>query len=288
MNKKGQKVSINFSSKQLNSTHRAIFNALKFYSYATIDGSFHHFPKEGRNFMDRHLSIVTHLDIQEKRILPRYPLCYLIFKAQGQDHSYEVKNISMTGMQLELREETNPHCVGDELIGQLSWQGRRCSMRAEVKWVKSAKVGVQFNFPNEQARRDFQIFIDLKQIVASLKPLHELEVSEKPSNLSCWLRADGPVELFIWRDLSGQFISQFQIIIFDQFIEWDHNSGLITGKVLSKRDLETPLFSEDEFIFSVDPVFNEKRRSVAQGFIQDILKTRHHNEEIEFVDLKLR
>jgi hypothetical protein len=38
----------------------------------------------------------------------------------------------------------------------------------------------------------------------------------------------------------------------EHFIEWEEGVGIRTGKIMTQRDLDTPLSLEDEFVFQID------------------------------------
>ena len=77
--------------------------------------------------MERHLNLVkSDFERLEKRILPRFPICYLTFKAseEGSNRVFEVKDISDTGMQLALRDGEHSIEKGSSIKGTIRWQGR--------------------------------------------------------------------------------------------------------------------------------------------------------------------
>ena len=99
--------------------------------------------------------------------------------------------------------------------------------------------------------KKFIEFLSIDNIVQGMRPLHKGELVDIPSNLQYWLRADGPVEFFIWQHNDHE-LSRFQIILFENFVEWEDGVGIKTGKLYTKKDVDTPLSSEDEFTFQID------------------------------------
>lgn len=98
-----------------------------------------------------------------------------------------------------------------------------------------------------------------------MRPIHNsgLEM-EMPSNLKYWLRADGPAEIFVWHHNDGE-VSRFQVILLDRFLEWEDGKGLKTGEVMGKKDLDTPLVQEDEFLFRFNDQIDEDILSFARA-----------------------
>jgi len=89
--------------------------------------------------------------------------------------------------------------------------------------------------------------------VKRLKTLHKLEGGlEIPPRLKYWLRSDGPVEIFVWQHGDGE-IAKVQVLFLEVFVEWEDGVGLKTGRILSKRNVDSPLLTEDEWVFKMDP-----------------------------------
>lgn len=192
----------------------------------------------------------------DKRVLPRFPLSSLIFKPKLEgkahwNHAMVVRDISATGLQVELMEGDIPFSKGQNLRGDLHWKSAKLNIKVEIKWSADNRMGLAFV---ENSKKDITKFLSIDNIISGLRPIHELGFEAQiPSNLKYWLMADGPVEIFLWTQKDGD-LGKFQIIIFDQYVEWDAEFGLRTGRVLSKRDLETPLISSDEMLFGADSV----------------------------------
>lgn len=213
--------------------------------------------------------IKTNLNEVERRILPRFPFTTLTFKDLQEEttHAYEVTDISHTGMQLALKEGNSEFNLGETLRGCLHWKKARLNIEGDIKWVKGGRLGVAFkNIPE----MDMKGFLSVSNVISSMKPLHHgnFEMSW-PHNLKYWLMSDGPVELFIWKQSDGD-LGRFQFIIFDSYIEWDYEDGIKTGKVLTKRDLETPLMSSDEMVFKRDEVQSKEKIDYATRIIVEV------------------
>lgn len=109
---------------------------------------------------------------------------------------------------------------------------------------------------------------------------------EIPANLKYWLQAEGPVELFVWRHTDGE-ISRFNLILFDEFVEWEDGKGLSTGRILQKRDMDTPLLSEDEFLFELDTEVDSRKCQFGQSVIEAIDEQMIPREGLDFLVRKL-
>ena len=199
---------------------------------------------------------------REKRIFPRFPFCFLTFKVGGQ--VFEVKDISFSGMQLSLKDGDCSHKPGSTIGGSLRWYGESLDIAGRVKWTRGQRLGVHFTPPSDFALRWDQFF-SLEKIAGRMRPLHKNELSvEFPGNLRCWLRSDGPVEIFVWCHKDGE-ISSFQFLFMETFLEWEDGKGLVGGRILTRRDLETPLVQEDEFVFQEDSELDSQHITRARG-----------------------
>ena len=221
---------------------------------------------------------------RERRIFPRFPFCFLTFKAAGR--VFEVKDMSPSGMQLSLKDGSCPFHPGGPIRGNLHWHGDSLDIVGQVKWARGSRLGVHFSLLPDFQRR-WGEFFSLEKIALRMRPLHKSDLAaELPGNLKCWLRADGPVELFIWTHRDGE-MSSFQFLFMETFLEWEDGKGLKGGRILTRRDLETPLVQEDEFIFQDDPSPNPDHVARARKVLF-LLSDEAISEEIaKFLAVKL-
>ncbi len=243
--------------------------------------------------MDRQFNLIKNeTGISEKRVLPRFPFCYLVFRSakdqeRGEPKVFEIKDISQTGMQIEVKSGKHDYHKSSTFLGHLHWAHKQIEVHGKVKWVTPNRVGFEFD-NGQKLSEDLSDFLSLDDAVAHLKPLHQNHYDlDLPASLKYWLRADGPVEVFIWTHNDGEF-KKVQIIIFENFVEWEDTLGLKTGRLLSKRDIDTPLITEDEFVFSIDQTINREREELAALFINKIPEEYIPAEVCEFIKVKLR
>jgi hypothetical protein len=202
--------------------------------------------------MERRFNLIkSDFEKHEKRILPRFPFCYLTFKSDKNSRVYEVKDISHTGMQLSLKEENHAFSPDSTLKGSIHWLGKSLDITGTIKWNTANRLGIEFVKKSDVLEK-VQSFLQLEEIVKRLKPLHKVDDGlEIPARLKYWLRSDGPVEIFVWQHGDGE-VAKFQILFLETFVEWEDGVGLKTGRILSKRNLDTPLIDEEEFVFKMD------------------------------------
>lgn len=203
--------------------------------------------------MERRFNLIkSDFEKHEKRVLPRFPFCYLTFKTDDNSRVYEVKDISYTGMQISLKDQSQNFKEDAVLKGSIHWLGKNLDIAGTVKWSTNNRLGLEF-VKRREVMDNVQKFLSLEEMVKRLKPLHKVEGGlEIPPRLKYWLRSDGPVELFIWQHGDGE-IAKGQVLFLDTFVEWEDGSPLKTGRVLSKRNVDSPLLTEDEWVFNIDP-----------------------------------
>ena len=93
--------------------------------------------------MDRHLNLVeSDFEELEKRVLPRFPFCFLTFKCSKENtHVFEVKDISTSGMQLCLKLGTHQIEEDEKIHGFLQWGGVKLEISGNVKWTTEMRLG---------------------------------------------------------------------------------------------------------------------------------------------------
>lgn len=230
--------------------------------------------------------IKTDFEQQEKRIFPRFPVCYLTFKPEQQARAYEVKDISYTGMQLGVLEGAQGLSEGQELQGTVHWLGERMSLQGRVMWSTGVRAGVEFIKRPETAKAVLK-FLAEDRLVAALKPLHKVDYgADLPAKLKYWLRSDGPVEVFVWQHQDGE-LSQFQILLLENFVEWQDGVGLKTGRIMSKRNVDTPLLDEDELMFRVDPSLDDDKLQRVRSLVDKIPADLLTSQAKDFLLMKL-
>lgn len=235
--------------------------------------------------MQRHLNLVeSDFEHFEKRVLPKFPFSYLIFKSS--DQTFEVQDISFSGMQLAIKSGELTESENDVLNGIVHWNGQELEIQSKIKWKKGKRLGVEFS--NKTSQRDnVNSFLSIDAFSNALKPLHSERLDlDLPTKLKYWLHSDGPAQIFIWQHSDGE-LSKFQIILMENFIEWTDGQGLMTGRVISKRGIETPLIDEDEFVFKIDPNLDSEKKNRFKEFVSKIDSNKLTKETVSFLSLKL-
>ena len=236
--------------------------------------------------MQRHLNLIKtgHQEV-EKRVFPRFPFSYLTFRNSGEDaKTYEVKDISYSGMSISLKDGESPYSLGDLIEGEIHWHGNKASITGEVKRIEGQSVGVEFS-NTDVNEKNIRELLTVQNIAASMKPIHEYQ-DDMPTNLAYWLRCDGPFELFVWQHNDHE-ISKIQIIMMYNYLEWTDGEGIATGKILSVQDHDTPLSNEEEFEFLIDDVLDEEKYNFAQDIITNIKESLLPDDVYNFLKRKL-
>jgi hypothetical protein len=234
-----------------------------------------------------HLNLVqSDFEQHEKITLPRFPFCYLTFKcSKDTEHVFEVKDISYSGMQLGLRNGEHGLKEDETIHGFLHWSGRELEINGSIKWKTNMRLGVEFS-SQATARQEVNSFLDLEKIAAQLKPVHRVDYGvDLPAKLKYWLRADGPIEVFVWQHADGE-LAKIQILIMENFVEWEDGVGLKTARVMSKRDVDTPLISEDEFVFKIDEGLDDSKIDNAKKLISHIDGDLMTQQAVDFLRIK--
>jgi len=241
-----------------------------------------------RALMERSLSLIKNeLGLEEKRILPRFPFCFMTFKEEGSENApvYEVKDISMGGMQLSLRNGSSELSKGQDITGHIHWYGPELKVHGKVQWATDMRIGISFD---ENASFDAQLqeLLSPKSVAEVLRVVDPELGLDMPSNLKLWLTADGPIDLYVWQHSHGE-IARFQIVLMENFVEWEDGKGLKSGRVMSKRNVDTPLLNEDEFIFQLEDELSSERVEMAKALVMALKENKIKEETKNFLLRKL-
>ncbi len=238
--------------------------------------------------MDRHLNLVSSSSQPvEKRIFPRFPFSYLTFRAKGSDErSYEVKDISYSGMRIALKDGDSPLKEGDEVSGEIHWVKESVNICGAVRRINEDSIAITFS-----GGRDSEVkmkkFICVENIAKCLRPIHEYKDQiEIPANLICWLRSDGPFEIFIWTHTDNE-ISRMQVIMMDHYVEWNDGKGLKSGEISSIKNHDSPLVTEEEFEFVIDTMLDEEKLRFASTIVRNIDQSMIDETVYDFLCRKL-
>lgn len=220
--------------------------------------------------MERRFNLIkSDFEKHEKRVLPRFPFCYLTFKSDDNSRVFEIKDISHTGMQLALKDDGHEFKEDSALRGHIHWLGKNLDISGTVKWHTKHRIGVEF-LKKRDVLEKIEDFLQMEQMVKRLKPLHKVsEGLEIPARLKFWLRCDGPVEVFVWQHGDGE-MAKAQILFMETFVEWEDGMGLKSGRILSKRNVDSPLLTEDEWVFQMDQDVDVKKLERVKQLISHI------------------
>lgn len=232
--------------------------------------------------------IKTTTQQREMRRLPRFPYSSLTFKSYRPEEKkvFEVKDISFSGMHLFLRDGKHTLSQGNPIQGILHWHGQEVRIHGEVQMATTDSLQIRFQEDTEQAH-ELKRFFSLEKVAKELRPLHREEFGlELPADLKYWLRTDGPVEIFIWQHRAGEY-SRVQMILWEDFVEWEDGPGMRTGKMVSSRSIETPLNEEDQFYFDFDAEVDFRKVHVALDLIRHLPTDLLSQNAVDFLKMKL-
>jgi hypothetical protein len=189
-------------------------------------------------------------------------------------------------MQICLKEGGHPFVAGANIQGTINFKGQQVSVQGLVRWSNADRLGVEFH-SNGKANIALEKFLDTEHLVGQMRPLHNYPHGmDLPANLKTWLRADGPIELFVWCYPDGE-MSRFQVLVLNQFVEWEDGIGAKTGLVVHFRDRETPLLLEDEVHLEIDSEVNPDILKLASDVITMVNHQLLANDARQFMLRKL-
>ncbi len=215
----------------------------------------------------------------EKRKIPNFPFSFLTFKSSNQ--IFEVREISRTGAQFLLKDGKLSLSPDQEIEGEFHWKGKSLKIRGKVVWVRDKRFGISF-----KNMVGLPQFLSVENILDAMQLVHQNTLIQYPTNLKFWLHSDGPVEILVWEHSDGEW-KEFQIIYFKNFLEWVDGAGLKTGTVLTRRNSETSLFEEDEFLFQMDSKIDDTKIKEIIPLLDKIPNDFLPSSVISFFKLKL-
>jgi hypothetical protein len=115
--------------------------------------------------MERRFNLIkSDFEKHEKRVLPRFPFCYLTFKSDENSRVYEVKDISHTGMQLSLKDGTHEFEEDGVMKGHIHWLGKNLDIAGTIKWHTANRIGVEF-VKKRDVLEKVQNFLQIDELV---------------------------------------------------------------------------------------------------------------------------
>ncbi|MFG1498749.1 PilZ domain-containing protein [Halobacteriovorax sp. XZX-3] len=237
--------------------------------------------------MKKHLNLIKtgHQSI-EKRVFPRFPFSYLVFKREDNSKNYQVRDISYGGMSLTLSDGDLGAQMEDKFSGEIHWYDQKVKVKCIVRRVEKDNLGIEF-IKDDIFDKTLLNFLSVANVSKNLRPIHEYdEQLELPVGLKTWLRCDGPFEIFIWHHRDGE-ISKIQILMMDSILEWTDGEGIQTGKVLNVRSSDKPLTHEEEFEFLIDTPVDQDRLDFARELVAHVPKSLISEGDLEFLTRKV-
>ena len=71
------------------------------------------------------------------------------------------------------------------------------------------------------------------------------------------------------------------------FVEWEDGAGLKTGRILSKRNVDSPLLTEDEWVFQIDSNLAEEKLGKSKRLVNLISEELLPSEAKSFLSRQL-
>lgn len=231
--------------------------------------------------------IKTDFEELQTRVFPRFPVGQLLYKSHdGAGHTFEVKDISLTGMQLFLKDGNVEQKNNETMKGQIHWKNLKLDIEGTVQWIKGPRLGIKFK-DSPDFQKKIAEFLSVKNIIQHMRPVHQVQgVLDIPGDLKFWLRSDGVMDLYVWEH-ANRGISRFQMLCLEHFVEWIEGEGLHTGRVLTQRNLDTPLALEDEFVFQIDQNISAQKVTLARDIVDKISDQALSSDAKEFLLYKL-
>ena len=115
--------------------------------------------------MERHLNLIKtgHQEI-EKRVFPRFPFSYLVFREAGDNaKSYEVNDISYSGMQVSLKDGDTKHGVGESITGEIHWYGQVVKVQGIIRRAHTSNLGIEFS-GGQESELQMKEFLSIENI----------------------------------------------------------------------------------------------------------------------------
>ena len=236
--------------------------------------------------MESHITLVKNTDKRmEKRILPRFPFSFFIFKSAGKSpEMFEIKDISRDGMRLCLKSGEHSYKKGDQIKGTLKLKERAVRATGTVRWANEESLGVEFtdSFPTKH----IPVLLNRDYVLDRLESVHEEDYSiDLPPNLRYWLRCDGVFEFFIWACDNGG-ITRFQMVFTGFFLEWQEEEKLKTGTVHYVKTCSLPS-SEEEFSFHFESKVNPKTVEFAFDIVKNMTEEHLPDKVLTFIRSKI-
>ena len=247
--------------------------------------------------LKNHLELISleKLYPKKERInLPRYPIPQLTFKQTmmndvQRSHGLEVRDISVSGMQVENKLNSLPWNVGDAVQGNLKLSNdknnEKISIVAEVVWVKQERAGLRFK-KLELQQEILNKVLNIDKLIESIKPLHLSLGHEKPLDLRYWFQAVGPLEFMVWGKHADP-LSSCLLIYSHFFVQWNDAEGIKTGKIYRQRGEDEWNLMEGECVLLFDHEINQDLLGKLQQFMSSLSESYFNEDDFAILKSKL-
>jgi|GEM_PF-4748781 len=196
------------------------------------------------------------LGISEQRLFPRYALPGLFFRMNYSTLTCEVKNLSHSGMSLEIKD---PSRLGEDFVvfsnieGILKWRGQTKEITGKITRIDRSfgEIGVEFSRLWEI--KEWEEFFSLELLISSIKevPLEDFPF-KLPNDLKKWWRGEGVFEALYWINEAKEEL--LQVLLWNDFVEFSSHRTLKTAKMSGKVSVEIgpgPLLDQATFLFDL-------------------------------------
>ena len=152
--------------------------------------------------------------------------------------------------------------IDDVYEARMRYLGEVHDITVKVAWKKNKVVGFELLEAEARTLFLFQRLLRPVKIASSLAEV-DAEFLRAAPEQKTWYHGDEGTDLLIWRAPETRTIDAWQLIVGDEFIEWNARTGLATGTVQGPSLREEPLLAEPPVVLEHDECPDESRVRMA-------------------------
>ncbi len=169
---------------------------------------------------------------QDQRKLPRFHITPCQFHDEELRKNFSVQDLSQGGLAIRLLDRTDlpRFAVGTHHQGILKIEGTKVSGGFQVKYVRGTLIGCEWTEVSAELKVQLEYFSHPKTLGQGLR---HYELPESAGQK--WYHNPVGVDLLIYQD-STQNTFRWTLYIHQNFILWDSETGVRTGKAVAEDE----------------------------------------------------
>ncbi len=200
---------------------------------------------------------------RNRRLYQRYQVNQQNLTILNDQDILVIRDLSPQGFSSDVSTRAFDRFLIDDIYeARMRYLGEVHDITVKVAWKRNKVVGFELLEAEARTLFLFQRLLRPLKIASSLSEVDAEFLREAPERKT-WFHGDEGTDLIIWRGTDTRSIDAWQLIIGEDYIEWNARTGLTTGIAQNSVLQEEQLLTEPQLLLNPDEKLDQSRLRMA-------------------------